>query len=202
MLYIDIETSPVKFWGWPPLHEPSVLSVIEETKILCVSYRWGHESKTRIMSLPRFRGYRPHVVNDFLLCKALWKIINAADVIVAHNGDRFDIKKINGRFFINGIEPPTDYITIDTLKVARRFLGLDSNKMGSICQYLGIGQKLATRGKDTWLGCIAGDGASWREMEAYNVHDTDLLVKVCAALMPWARSKPNRRRALEAKGYA
>jgi hypothetical protein len=27
----------------------------------------------------------------------------AADVVVAHNGDRFDLKKINARFVINGL---------------------------------------------------------------------------------------------------
>jgi uncharacterized protein YprB with RNaseH-like and TPR domain len=189
-------------WAWPPLYETSAIKVIQETRILCVSYRWGHEKKTRILALPQFRGYRPGVVDDRRLCLSLWKILDAADVVVAHNGDRFDTKKINGRFFIHGIKPPSEYATIDTLKVARKYLGLDSNKMGDICEYLGIGKKLSTRGRDTWLGCIDGDVRSWKEMEAYNIHDTDLLVEVCAALMEWARSKPNRRRPILSKSYA
>ena len=199
VLFIDIETSPIKAWVWPPLYETNVIKVIEGTKIICVSYKWNHEDEIRVISLPRYRGYKAGVVNDLLLCKALWKIISQADCIIAHNGDRFDIKKINGRFFLNGIQPTTPYITIDTLKVARKFLGLDSNKMGDICEALGIGRKLATRGRDTWLGCIAGDKKSWQEMEAYNKHDVDLLVEVHNRLLPWAMSKPNKRRAIESK---
>ena len=198
-MFIDIETKPIKGYFWPPLYETNVIKVIEGTKILCVSYKWNHEDEIKVISLPRFRGYKGGVVNDYLLCKELWKLINKADIIIAHNGDRFDIKKINGRFFLQGILPTSPYMSIDTLKVARKFLGLDSNKMGEICEALGIGRKLANRGKDMWLGCIDGDPQAWKEMEAYNKHDVDLLVEVHMRLMPWAMSKPNKRRAIEAK---
>lgn len=202
VLYIDIETTPIEGWFWPPLHEPQILKVKQPTKIACVSFRWHHERKTRVISLPRFRGYRAGVINDYLLCKALRKVLDKADIVIAHNGDRFDIKKINGRFFLNNILPAQPAMSIDTLKIARKFLGLDSNKMGDICEALGIGKKLATRGKDTWLGCIDGDQKAWKEMEAYNIHDVDLLVEVFDHLLPWVLSKPNRRRAIIAKSYA
>src|SRR4029078_8668904 len=70
--------------------------------------------------------------NDKRIVKNLWKLLNEADVVIAHNGDRFDLPKINARFLIHQIKPPSHYETIDTLKTARRKFGLTSNKLDYI----------------------------------------------------------------------
>lgn len=199
MLFLDVETSPILGYAWQK-YEADIFEIVENTKLLCISYRWNHENKTKAILLPHFRGYKPGVVDDRHLMKAIWKLLDEADVVIAHNGDRFDVRKINARFFAHGMTPPRPYSTIDTLKTARKFLSLDSNKMGDICKLVGIGRKLETHGKDTWLGCIKGDPRAWRMMEDYNIHDTELLYRLYARLVEWAAWKPNRRRPIYAKG--
>ncbi len=200
ILFCDIESSPILGHAWQR-YDTNLISMIENTKILCVSYRWNHERETKVLALPHFKGYRGGVVDDRHLMEEIWKLLDAADCVVAHNGDKFDVRKINGRFFAHGMTPPRPYLTIDTLKVARKYLYLDSNKMGDICKLLGIGQKLSTHGVDTWLGCMNGEKRAWREMMEYNIHDTVLLYKVFNKLLPWITWKENRRKLIYAKDY-
>ena len=39
-----------------------------------------------------------------------------AHIVVAHNGQAFDIKKINSRLAVHGFDPPSQYKIIDTLE--------------------------------------------------------------------------------------
>jgi hypothetical protein len=63
---------------------------------------------------------------------------------------------------------------------------MDSNKLDSACQFLGLGRKLAHEGKATWLGAMRGDPKSWRIMRKYNAHDVRLLQALYNHVKPWA----------------
>ena len=54
--------------------------------------------------------------NDKRIIKSVWKLLNEADIVIAHNGDKFDLKKLKARFLSNGFVPPMPYKTVDTLK--------------------------------------------------------------------------------------
>jgi len=112
--------------------------------------------------------------------------MNKADLIVGHNGDRFDIRMANAFFVHNGLKPPSPYRTFDTLKVARNKFRFNSNKLGDIAEYLGIGTKLETGGFKLWLGCLRNEPSAWRKMKRYNRQDVALLEKVYLKLRPWA----------------
>ena len=83
------------------------------------------------------------------------EILDEADIIIAHNGDRFDLRKIKARFLSNGIMPPMPYKTIDTLKVARKEFALTSNKQDYITKLLGVQEKLDTDFQ-LWVDCMDG----------------------------------------------
>src|SRR5690606_21341820 len=99
--------------------------------------------------------------DDTNLIRDLWKLFDEADILIAHNGDAFDKKKANTRFWAAGLKPPSDYKTIDTLKAARRVFKLDSNRLDAIGEFLRIGGKLPTTGWATWRACIDGDPKAW-----------------------------------------
>ena len=200
VIFLDIETSPILGWTWG-IWETNVLRVVQNTKILAFSVRVEGEATTHVYTLPDFKGYKPGIVDDFFICEKLWEYLDNADVIIAHNGKQFDLKKIHGRFFKHGMGTPRRYKVIDTLKEARKHLGLDSNKMGDICEFLGIGMKLKTHGVNTWLGCIDGDMKEWRKMAAYNKHDVDLLVEVYKRLLVWILWNETRRKPIKVKTY-
>ena len=117
--------------------------------------------------------------------------MDEADVIIAHNGDRFDLPKINTRFLTHKLNPPSPYKTIDTLKIARSVFKFDSNKLDDLGRYLSIGRKLPHTGFHLWKGCMSGDKASWKLMKRYNGHDVELLEKVYYIMRSWCKNHPN-----------
>jgi hypothetical protein len=184
ILIFDIENSPLLSYNWG-IWEQNAVEVKEEWYILCFAYKWLGEKDVHIVSLPDFRGYKQDKKNDYKVVKELWKLFDKADVLIAHNGNSFDIKKANARFLIHGLEPPTPYKSIDTLTIARKHFKLDSNKLDDLGQYLKLGRKLPHTGKHLWFGCMEGDPKSWDLMKRYNIQDVVLLEKVYLKLRGW-----------------
>jgi hypothetical protein len=190
ILLFDIENTPLVTYTWG-IWEQDVIEVKEEWYILCFAYKWLGEKETHIVALPDFQGYEKNKKDDSKLIKKLWELFDQAEIIIAHNGDQFDIKKANVRFIKHGLQPPSPYKTIDTLKVARRYFKFDSNKLDYLGQYLDIGRKLPHTGKHLWFGCMDGDKKSWDLMKKYNKQDVILLEKVYERLRGWNNSSPN-----------
>jgi len=174
--------------------ETNVIDVSSSWYMLSFSAKWLGEKSVKTYSLDQYRGYKQDRENDFGLVGELWKLFDQADIVIAHNGDSFDIKKSNARFIFHGLNPPSTYKSIDTLKIARRHFQLESNRLGDLGVFLGLGDKVPTTGKDTWLRCMDGDLVAWnRIMKPYNKRDVDLLEKVYERLRAWNKSHPDLR---------
>ena len=190
ILLFDIENTPLISYTWG-IWEQDVIEVKEEWYILCFAYKWLGEKETHIVALPDFKGYKNNKKDDSKLVQELWNLFDKAEIIIAHNGDQFDIKKANARFIFHGLEPTSPYKTIDTLKVARRNFKFDSNKLDYLGQYLKIGRKLPHTGKHLWFGCMEGDEKSWSLMKRYNIQDIILLEQVYLKLRGWNNNSSN-----------
>lgn len=190
ILFFDLENTPLITYTWG-IWEQDVIEVKEEWYILCFAYKWLGEKETKVVALPDFKGYEKDKKNDEKLVNELWKLFDQAEVIIAHNGDQFDIKKANARFIQYGLQPPSHYQTIDTLKIARKHFKFDSNKLDYLGQYLKLGRKLPHTGKHLWFGCMEGDPKAWKLMMDYNKQDVILLEKVYLKLRGWATTSPN-----------
>jgi hypothetical protein len=189
ILLLDIETAPSLGWVWEK-YETNVIDFKSDWYMLSYAYKWLYEDDTKVVGLVDFPRYDRDRENDKQLVKSLWKLMDAADVIIAHNGDKFDIKKINTRFLTHGLKPPSPYKTVDTLKIARSKFAFDSNKLDDLGRYLGVGRKLPNTGFHLWKGCMIGDREAWRQMKEYNGHDVDLLERVYTILFPWDTKHP------------
>lgn len=188
ILFLDIETFPnIGFcWGkW----QTDVIEFTKERCLATVAYKW-QGSPVKCLSLPSYRGYCPGSYDDRKLCRDVWRLLDAADIVVAHNGDNFDIRVMNARFIINNMPPPAPYKTVDTKKAAKKVGMFNSNKLDDLGRILVNSRKLKTD-FSLWLGCIEGDRASWRKMERYNRQDVILLEKVYMRLRPWISNHPN-----------
>lgn len=188
-LFLDIETAPNLSWIWGKW-EQNALGNKLDWYVMSYAYRWEHETEVKVRALTDFAGYDRHPNSDKALIKTLWPLLDKADIVVAHNGDKFDLKKINTRFVIHGLRPPTPYKTVDTLKVARNYFAFDSNKLDDLGHYLHIGRKLPHTGFHMWERCMAKDREAWEKMKQYNVHDVELLSAVYYKLQPWDKKHP------------
>jgi hypothetical protein len=190
---IDIETAPIQGLSWG-LRETDVFHVIEPTFILCFAVKWLDKKSVKTFALCDYPGYKNDKASDKALCADLHKTLDEADIVVAHNGDAFDIKKINSRLVVHGFAPPSPFVTVDTLKVSRKHFKFDSNKLDNIGGYLEVGHKLPHTGKHLWIGCMAGDPQSWAMMRKYNAQDVRLLESVYLKIRPWADRHPDLRK--------
>lgn len=190
ILIFDLETSPNISYVWGH-YDQNVIAHVQESYLLSVAYKWLGEDKVHVKALPDYKGYKPNTDCDKELCKDLWALFDEADIVIAHNGDQFDIKKANTRFVRNGLTPYSDFRSIDTLKLAKRAFKFNSNKLNDLGNFLGVGQKAQTGGFSTWLGCLNGDAKAWKTMCEYNKQDVALLERVYLSLRPWAKTHPD-----------
>jgi hypothetical protein len=129
--------------------------------------------------------------DDRPICESLHALLDEADMVVAHNGNKFDVKKVNARFILHGMEPPAPYRKIDTLIEARKNFAFTSNRLDALGDALGLGRKVDTGGFSLWSRCMEGDDAAFEEMVDYNVQDIILLEEVYLKLRPWMHNHPN-----------
>ncbi len=188
--FIDLETAPSLGWVWAKW-DTNVIDFQRDWYILSYAVKWAGEKKIEVKGLIDYPGYKKDVENDKELVKDLWKVFDKADILIAHNGDGFDILKANTRFILHKLEPPTPYKTVDTLKVARKMFRFDSNKLDDLGHYFNIGRKLPHTGFHLWKGCMTGDPKSWQLMLRYNAHDVELLEKLYYLLQAWTPTHPN-----------
>jgi len=192
VLVLDIETAPVLANVWQMWQEVrDTQAVLSDWYIMTWAAKWLGQKDTMSMSMFNTKGYKPGSENDKALLAGMHSLMNEADYIIAHNGDRFDIKKINTRFLEHGFTPPTPYKSIDTLKIAKRYFSFTSNKLDYLAQKLLGDKKLKHDGLVLWQNCISGDPVAWKTMLEYNEKDITLLERVYYKLRAWDHLHPN-----------
>jgi len=194
ILLVDVETSYNIGFCWNKYEQ----NIIEydalapnggEWYLLSWSVRWLNDTPVT-KCLADYDGYDPKTGDDKELVLELHRWLQDADIVVWQNGDKFDYRKINTRFLEHRIPPPRPYRTVDTLKIARKHFGFNSNKLDDIGRRLGVGRKLEHQGFPLWRLCVAGDMDAWEIMKRYNENDVALLQDVYLELLPWIFNHP------------
>ena len=189
ILLLDIETAPKQafVWGiWKQNIAPNQLT--SDWFMFTWSAKWF--SRNDIMGC-RLRSSEAKKQDDSHILIPLWDLLNKADVVIGHNGDRFDIPSINTRFLNAGMDPPSPYRTIDTLLVARGRFKFTSNRLDYLGQFLGVGRKIDTGGMELWERCYIGEDSGLKKMLEYNKQDVILLENVYKKLRPYIKNPPS-----------
>lgn len=189
VLLLDIETLADQAWVWGR-YEQNIIKVIRHGHLLCFAYKWLGED-TFVLGQDDFKTYKPRSDDDSKLLKELWKLLDEAEIVIAHNGKSFDLKKITSRFIVHGLRPPSPYRIIDTKQEIKKIARFESNKLDDLGEQIHFGRKLEHEGWELWEGCYNGDKESWAKMKAYNKQDVDLLERLYLILRPWIKTHPN-----------
>ncbi len=129
--------------------------------------------------------------SDKGLALKLRDLFNEADIVIAHNANRFDNKVAVAAFLRNGLTPASPYKTIDTLAVARSVARFNSNSLDSLGETLGVGRKSEVKHSELWYPCLMGDKKAWELMGIYNNQDVELLYHIYEKLRPFIKNHPN-----------
>ena len=139
ILILDIETSPLKAYIWSRWRQNVYLDqTISEWFMLCYAAKWLNS--TNVIS-DKISTEEVLKEDDKRIVKSLWTLLDQADIVIAHNGKYFDIPKINSRFILHNLVPPSPYKVIDTKEVASKQFGFSSNKLDALATYFGIENK-------------------------------------------------------------
>lgn len=187
ILLYDIEVSPNVSYTWQGKYDQTVIEFQKEWELLSVAWKWLDGKTVKCIT----RKDYPNDTTDKSLAKDFLKVLNEADITVTQNGIAFDAKKLNTRFIVHGLNPPSPNKAVDTLRIARKYFKFNSNKLNDLGRVLGVGQKIQHNGFQLWLDCMAGKRAAWRKMIKYNKRDVLLLQKVYLKLLPWINNHPN-----------
>ena len=189
ILLFDLETSPNIGYTWGK-YEQNVIMFVRPWYILCVGYRWLGEDTTHVIGIDDYTG-NDDWSDDSGVVQHIHSLFDEADILVAHNGDQFDIPKARARMIIHGLKPPSPSVSVDTLKLARKEFAFNGNALNDVCRVLDLGTKMETGGFALWEGCMAGDPESWATMKSYCGSDVELLESLYLRLRPWAKVAPN-----------
>lgn len=183
-LFFDIETSPNIVYSWRIGYNLNITpdNIIDERKIICISYKWENAEKIHRLTWDKNQCDR-EMLEQFM------KVANQADELVAHNGDRFDIKWIRTRCIYHRVPMFPNYRTLDTLKKAKSGFNFNSNKLDYIAQFLGVGAKVKHSGFDMWKSVMSGDKDALEEMGKYCDGDIVVLEDVFLTMQNYI--KPN-----------
>lgn len=189
ILVFDIETSPIEgyFWG---LFKQNIgtAGIKHDWFLLTWSAKWLFNPE--VMS-DRLTSEEAINKDDKRVVTSLHKLLDEADIVIAHNGKRFDIKKIKARFVKHKLPLVKPFEVIDTLLHARKEFAITSNKLDYLGEFFGVGRKVKNSGMELWTACMSGDESALIEMETYNKGDVTLLEDVYLALRPYMKSHPN-----------
>ena len=194
ILFLDIETS-FKIAGiWDRFNQNIAMNqLLQDTHVLCWCASWLGSDETIYDSLHlHSKEYKKDPSNDKVILQEVWKLLDRADYVVAHNGARFDVPVLYARFIQHGMQPPSKFQVVDTLQVARRAFKFTSNRLEDLGKSLGLGGKADTGGFDLWKDVvIKHDLKAFDRMVDYCIRDVELLEQVYLALRPWDNKHPS-----------
>lgn len=167
ILYFDLEVSKSKFYSYGARVPSTYLNIddlIQEYYIIAWSASYVGQDKIYSGCVTPEQA---RMWNDAEILKPLRELMESADILAGHNVDRYDIKRINTRLLVNGMEPVIGKKTYDTLKIARSKFSFESNKLDYISQRLGFRPKDDIRNSD-WLKIVnTGDEATLKKVSKY-----------------------------------
>lgn len=144
--------------------------------ILCASYE---SSKTDVGKVVTLRNDKINADkwkkgirgDDKELVKQLNALIRQHDIVVAHNGSRFDLPYLRTRALHWGLEPLREVKLVDPCQIAYRKFKLKSNSLGRIADYVGVKDKKTPLDMSVWMDAALNG----------NPKAMDLIVEHCEA---------------------
>lgn len=195
VLLFDIETAPAVSYHWGRWKiNVGTSQVIQRPYVITWAAKWLGSPVIFSDSLPFYTQFEKDEKNDIHIVKSLWKMLDEADIVVAHYGKRFDIPQMNARFVKHGLPQPSPYRVVCTKEIASKNFKFEANSLVELADFLEV--QVGNKNKtdfDTWRDCVEGKGSekAWDTMLKYNEQDVRVLEAVYMKLRPYSHNHPN-----------
>ena len=188
VLVLDIETKPLTAYVWETGEQVvNLVQIQEDWTVIAWSAKWLDAPDSSIIYYDLRKNPNG---SDLSILKPLWKLLDEADVILTQNGKKFDSKKINARFMLNGMPPPKPYTHIDTYLIVKKVASFTSNSLAYLTNKFCKKHKKTSHGKysgwSLWIECLKGNLDAWNEMKKYNIEDVLSTEELYQKIKAWA----------------
>lgn len=187
ILMLDVETFPNTAYVWRFFKENvGAKQVLEYSTLASYAYKWLNEDGV-------YYEDTQHQSEEQLV-KKLLAVLDEADIVVAHNGQKFDLPTIMGRALVLGLKPPSPYKIVDTLLVAKYEFNFPANSLEHLAVLLGVEKKEGHKkfpGFELWEQCMKNNPEAWVEMRIYNIQDVRTLEAIYLRMLPHMKRHPN-----------
>lgn len=198
ILLMDLELTFAVYYAYPSKREQylSDKNIIHDQFCTCAAWKWAHETSTYVVKITDDKKqFKKDFRDDKIVATKLHALMTEADIIVAHNGDNFDIKHANTLFRKHGLGPISQTKSIDTLKVARKYFAFPGNSLDSLAKRFGSGGK---NQKPNWHKMTDGDAKEIDIAAVYCKNDVDELEVIFNEMRPYMTNYPTLRKYKEA----
>jgi DNA polymerase elongation subunit (family B) len=189
VLVFDIETSPLIAYVWA-LKDQNITTgqIIDDWSVLAWGAKWLGDPASKVMYMDQRN--KKDMRDDRDIVKAIWKLLDEADIVITQNGKNFDSPRLNARFIEHGLPPPSPYRHLDTYLIARNAADFTSKKLEYLTAKLCKKYKKLTHSKypgwSLWVECLKNNLSAWNEMKKYNIHDVLSTEELYLKLRAWA----------------
>lgn len=188
---VDIETAPTIAYVWKGFKENiAPIQVLRDGAIISYAAKDLGVRGVRYDSNEANKDF----YDDYRIVTQLWNELDEADIVIGHNAQRFDVRKINGRFLAHGLPPPSPYKVIDTYLHARKIAHFWSNRLDWISEVITDTRKdshSAFPGFALWKEALAGNPKAWAAMRKYNPQDVIATEATYLKLRPYMIGHPS-----------
>lgn len=186
VLVLDIETKYLTLHGFQLFNQNfSVDQIQEDISLLSFAAKWIEDDEVMY--------YDVSVHTELELLQKLHVLLNEAHFVIAHNGRRFDMKKIRAFMLTYGLPPHSPVRVLDTLEICKKEFGFSSNKLVALTRKLCKTEK-SDHGKFAgfllWREFCKGNPEAIQEMRDYNIVDVTSLQELYEIIAPWSTLLP------------
>lgn len=173
VIIYDIETSGIQAstWNLWPNNGIPYQNIIKDWFIISIAWKELGKDKVHAVSVLDDKSrFSTDPTDDYHVVDTFRKVIDGADVLVAFNGDKFDIKMFNSRLIKHDLPPSPRVLQVDPMKEIKKVAKFTSNRLDFLTKEL-IGEGKMSTPPGTWMKAMVGDKKAIRDMVAYNKVD-------------------------------
>jgi uncharacterized protein YprB with RNaseH-like and TPR domain len=156
--------------------------------VILFGYKWNYESEAKCISIDSKSLRR---FDDSKLLRQASRLLEQADLTVAHFGSVFDRRFIQGRLLINKLPPIPPTKMRDTCMIARSVANFSSNRLKHLARILDLAhKKLENNWPDAWFKVMQGNRSVLHDLAEYCKGDVLALESLYQALRPFDNAHP------------
>lgn len=142
------------------------------------------------------------IFNDYGVTKNLTEALSKADVVVGHNSNRFDIKKLQTRMLKHRLPPIylPNKKRVDTFSLVKSKFDIDHNDLSYCLKFCGL--PVSKAAAPNWRLILEGDASELAYMRKYNKIDVIAGEGLYKHTRGWGDNHPDLRPILNVRDEA